>query len=202
MKKTSPPTIHMHHAIRRVCVLASTALFAAAAPCVPRTLLPQSSQIGFTVKEMGVPVTGEFKRFEATIDIDAAKPEKSSAALRIDVASLTTDNDEADAIAVDADWMDKAHAPYATFKSTSIRALAPGRYEAQGVLAIKNKERPLSMQFTSADQADGKTLISSEFNIPRSSFGIGGGVWNEGGVVSENILVKVRLLVAAAAAAH
>ena len=61
----------------------------------PRNLVAEESQIEFIVKEMGVPVSGKFQRFEAAIDIDAAKPEKSSASLRIQVGSLTTGSDEA-----------------------------------------------------------------------------------------------------------
>src|ERR1035437_7191383 len=81
----------------------------------PRTLVPEEGQIEFIVKEMGVPVSGKFKRFAAAIDIDPAKPEKSSVSMRIDIGSLTTENEEADALAVGPDWLDKAHAPYAVF---------------------------------------------------------------------------------------
>src|SRR5450759_3582252 len=102
----------------------------------PRTLIPEDGQIEFIVKEMGVPVSGKFKRFEAAIDIDPVKPEKSNANMRIDIGSLTTGNDEADALAVGPDWLDKARSPYATFKSVSIRELSKGRYEATGALNI------------------------------------------------------------------
>jgi len=162
----------------------------------PRTLIPNESQIAFVVKEMGVPVSGEFKRFEAAIDIDPVKPEKSNANMHIEIASLSTGSDEADAIAVDSDWLDKVHAPHAIFKSASIRALGGGRYEAKGTLTIRNKERSLFIQFSSSDQAGGKTVITSDFIIKRSEFGIGGGVWNEGGVVAEEIPVKVKLTLA------
>jgi polyisoprenoid-binding protein YceI len=165
----------------------------------PRTLLPEEGQIEFVVKEMGVPVPGKFKRFEAAIDIDPVKPEKSSANVRIDIGSLATGNEEADAIAVGPDWLDKAHAPYATFKSVSMRELGRGRYEAKGTLNIRNKERDIVIQFSTTDQAAGKTVINSEFIIKRSEFGIGAGVWNEGGVVAEEIPVKIRFTLTPAA---
>lgn len=170
------------------------ACWASLAQAAPRGLILAQSQIEFTLKEMGVPVTGTFKKFDAALDIDLAKPEKSSAAIRIDVGPLTTDNDEADAIAVGADWLDKVRAPLATFQSASISALGVGRFEAKGSLSIKNVTRPITLQFASTDQADGKTLITSEFKINRSEFGVGTGVWNQVGVVSEVLLFKVRLL--------
>ncbi len=184
--------------MRNTLLLGCLLLAPLSAYAAPRTVLPEESLIEFTVKEMGVPVPGSFKRFEAAIDIDAAKPEKSSARMRIEVASLTTGNEEADAIAVDPNWLDKAHAPYAVFKSTAIRALGSGRYEARGTLNIRNRERDITFQFSSSDQAGGKTVIAGEFVIRRSEFGIGGGEWNEGGVVAEEIPVKVRLTLAPA----
>ena len=159
----------------------------------PQRLLPEDSRVEFTVEQMGVPVTGEFKRFEAVVDFDAKKPEKSSARLCIETASVSTGNDEADAVARDADWLDQAHSPYATFKSGSIRDLGGGRLEAAGTLTIRNKPRDIVVRFDSTEQTGGKTVLTSEFVIRRSEFGIGGGVWNESGAVSEEVPIKVRL---------
>jgi polyisoprenoid-binding protein YceI len=187
---------NMYNSILVATCLVFTSITAFA---TPRTLLPEESQIEFSVKEMGVPVSGKFKRFEAAIEIDPVEPKKSSATVRIDIGSLTTENDEADAVAVGPDWLDKARAPYAIFKSVSIRELGKGRYETKGTLNIRNKERDIVIQFSTADQVPEKTVVTSEFIIKRSEFGIGGGVWNEGGVVAEEIPVKVRFTLAPAA---
>ena len=185
--------------MRKLRLFVICLLFASAhASATPRTLTLEESQIDFTVKEMGVPVPGKFKRFEGTFDIDAAMPEKSSFLLRIDVGTLATGNEEADELAVGKDWLDKVHAPYATFKSVSIRALSGGRYETKGLLNIRNKEREITIQFTSTDQANGKTVIAGDFIIKRSEFGIGAGIWNQPGVVAEEIPVKVRLALVSA----
>ena len=184
----------------KVWLAAGLIIASTAAAAAPRALVAKDSRIEFVVKEMGVPVDGKFAVFEAAIDIDAARPEQSSANLRIDVASLTTGNDEADAIATGPDWLDKDHARFAVFKSTAIHALGGGRYEARGTLTIRNKARDISLQFSGVDQADGRMLVTSEFSIQRSEFGIGGGVWNQGGVVAEAVPVKVRLLLAPAGA--
>ena len=148
------------------------------------------------VKEMGVPVAGSFQRFDAVIDIDPVNPEKSSANVRIDIGSLTTGNDEADALAIGPEWLDKAGAPYAIFKSLAIRETGKGHYEIKGTLSIRNKERPIVIQFSTTEQPGGKTAVNSEFTLKRSEFSIGGGVWNQGGVVAEEIPVKVRFMLA------
>jgi polyisoprenoid-binding protein YceI len=171
-----------------------------AAHAAPRALVPGEGQIEFIVKEMGVPVSGSFKRFDAAVDIDPVKPENSSVLLRIDIGSLSTGNDEADALAAGPDWLDKVHAPFATFKSSAIRELGRGRYEALGTLSIRNRERSFVIQFSAADQADGKTLVASEFTIKRADFAIGGGEWNQGGVVAPEVLVKVKFALAPATA--
>jgi polyisoprenoid-binding protein YceI len=176
-------------------ILATTGAIAA-----PRPLVRTASQVGFVVKQMGVPVSGEFRRFNAEIDLDAAHPEKSSASLKIEIGSLTTGSEEADAVAMDTDWLDKAHAPYATFNSSSIRALGNGRYEAKGSLSIRNRAKDIVVPFSIQDQPEGKSVITASFIIKRTDFGIGGGMWNEGGVVAEEIPVNVRLIVAQPAA--
>lgn len=186
-----------HCKLLKTVLVGLAALASQWAGAAPRTLLPAESRIDFVVKEMGVPVQGTFKRFESTLDIDPANPARSSAQLKIDVGSLSTGTDEADAIAVGADWLDKARTPYALFKSQSFRSLGGGRFEARGQLALHNRARDLVLQFVSADQAGGKTLITSDFVIRRSEFGIGAGEWNEAGVVAEEIPVKVRLMLAA-----
>lgn len=188
----------MNKSVVLAALLVSASFNAAAAP---RALLPAESKIEFTVKEMGVPVSGEFRRFKGDIDIDPARPEKSSAVLNIEVGSLDTGSEEADAIAVDPDWLDKVHAPQAVFKSQTIRALGGDRFESKGTLSIRNKVRDIVLQFSRADQAGGKTVITGNFVIKRSEYGIGGGVWNKPGVVAEDIPVKVVLTLAPAAPA-
>ena len=177
------------------------ALASHCACATPRAMVPAESRIDFVVKEMGVPVQGTFKHFESTVDIDPVNPARSSAQLKIDVGSLSTGTEEADAIAVGPDWLDKGHTPYALFKSLSFRSLGAGRFEARGQLALHNRARDLVLEFASAEQAGGKTLISCDFVIRRSEFGIGAGEWNEAGVVAEDIPVKVRLMLAAPAVA-
>jgi polyisoprenoid-binding protein YceI len=179
-----------------VCLL----LAVTGALAAPRPLVRAGSHIGFSVKQMGVPVSGEFRRFDAAIDFDAANPGQSSASLKIEIGSLTTGIEDADAVAMDADWLDKEHAPHATFASSSIRALGGNRYEAKGTLTIRNRAREIAVPFAVEDRPDGKSVFTAALVIKRADFGIGGGMWNEGGLVAEEVPVSVRLLVAQPAA--
>ena len=188
--------------IRHIAAGMCIGLASANVVATPRALLAEESQVDFVVKEMGVPVPGKFTRFEAVIDMDSANPEKSNVNMRIEIASLTTGNDEADALATGSDWLDKTQAPFASFQSKTIRPLSAGKFEATGTLSIRNKPRDIVLQFEQIDQPGGRTIVAGGFVIRRSDFGIGGGVWNEGGVVGEEIPVKLRLTLAPASAAR
>jgi polyisoprenoid-binding protein YceI len=168
----------------------------------PMVLLPGESRVEFTVTEMGVLVSGTFKRFEAKVDFDAEKPDRSGAELRIETASVDTGNSEADEIARNSDWLDTAHAPHAGFKSTAIRKPGGNRYEAVGTLTIRDRARDIVVRFDSSEPAKDKTVLSGDFTLKRSEFGIGGGVWNEGDVVSDEVVVKVTLALTPQSVGH
>src|SRR3546814_5182745 len=82
-------------------VAAALLLFAGAVAAAPRPLIAANSRIEFSIKEMGVTVSGQFTRFDAIIDLDPMKPETPSAKISVHIASLTTGDHDADAVAVD-----------------------------------------------------------------------------------------------------
>jgi polyisoprenoid-binding protein YceI len=190
-------------------------LACAAANAAERPLIASKSEIGFSVKQMGVAVSGEFKRFTAKVDLDPKKPESGSAEIVVDVASVSTGTDEGDETAIDKAWLDAAGFPKATFKSTSVRGLggaahgcasaagagcagAADRYEAKGLLTIKNKPREITVPFTLTSQADGGSVVAGDFQIRRADFGVGGGEWNQGDLVANEVPIHFRLTLGAA----
>lgn len=172
------------------------ALAAFAVQAAPRTLDPARSEITFSVKQMGVAVDGRFRRYEAQLLFDPAKPETSSAVLSVDIASIDAGSEEADTTALDRPWLDKAGFPKASFRSTSVRALGANRYEAKGLLTIKGRPREITVPFTAVEQAGGATLLSGQFTVRRTDFGIGGGEWNESDLVANDVPVKFKLMLA------
>ncbi len=179
-------------------IIATVLLIACSLPvaAAPRALEPAESEIAFSVKQMGVAVSGTFSRFDAKIDLDGARPEASSAQISVDIASLSTGDEDADGIALDKPWLDRLGFPKATFKSSAVRALAQGRYEARGLLTIRGVSRDITVPFNTREQADKRTLISGSFTIKRADFGIGGGEWNEGDLVAADVPVTFKLMLA------
>ncbi|HEX4896457.1 MAG TPA: YceI family protein [Solimonas sp.] len=168
------------------------------AQAAPRPLVAERSEIAFSVKQMGVPVSGKFTRFEALVDLDLAKPEAGSAKLSVDIASLSTGDEEADAVALDKPWLDRAGFPKASFQSSGVKALGGERYEARGTLTIRGKSRPLTVPFSAQPQKDGSLRLAGEFSLRRADFGIGGGEWNEGDLVAPEVPVRFTLWLAPA----
>ncbi|WP_043114492.1 YceI family protein [Solimonas soli] len=183
----------------RLAIFAVLLAAAGSALAAPRPLIAAKSRIDFSVKEMGVSVSGQFRKFDAKIDLDPARPENSTAEVSVDIASLTTGDNDADAIAVDKPWLNKIEFPKASFKSTSVKGLAANRYEVRGTLTIRGKSREIVVPLATEPQADGTLKASGAFSVKRSDFAIGGGEWNEGDVVADDVPVKFALTLGAAA---
>lgn len=177
----------------RCLAAAALLLFASVSQAAALPLIAAKSRIEFSIKEMGVTVSGQFSRFDAVVDLDPAKPEALSAKISVDIASLTTGDSDADAIAVDKPWLNKAAFPKARFTSSAVRRVAAGRYEVQGMLTIRGKTREITVPLATITQGDGTMLATGSFSLQRSDFDIGGGEWNEGDVVANDVAVTFRL---------
>ena len=97
--------------------------FAGGAAHAAQALVPAQSTVGFTAKQMGVPLQGQFKKFDAKLNFDTAKPEASSIRFSVDTGSATLGSKETDAELPKAEWFNVAKFPQATFDSTAVKAL-------------------------------------------------------------------------------
>ncbi len=85
-------------------------------------LVPAQSEIVFVSKQMGVPVEGRFKKFDAQLSFDPAKPQTSKIAFTVDTGSATLGVPESDAELPKASWFNVAKFPQATFQSSAVKA--------------------------------------------------------------------------------
>lgn len=173
--------------------LAATLFSATVLPAAAQQkLMPAQSDIAFVFKQMGVPVEGHFKKFEAQISFDAAKPASSKVAFTVDIASATLGAPETDAELPKAVWFNTAKFPQATFASSSFKALGGGKYEVAGKLSIKGQSRdvvvPLSMT-----QSGAVTVAAGVFPIKRLIFKIGENEWADTAMVADEVQVKFKL---------
>lgn len=155
-------------------------------------LLPAQSSVGFLVKQMGVPVEGHFRKFDAQISFDAAKPASNKVAFTVDIASATLGSAEVDAELPKAVWFNTARFPQATFASSSFKALGGGKYEVAGKLTIKGQSRDVVVPLSMA-QAGAATVATGTFAIKRLVFKIGEDEWADTSMVADDVQVKFKL---------
>lgn len=155
-------------------------------------LVPAQSEIAFVSKQMGVPVQGQFKKFDAQVAFDPKKPETGKIAFAIDTGSATIGDRDTDAEMKKPDWFDIAKFPQATFQSTTIKALGGGKFEVAGKLAIKGSSRDVVVPVT-LTQSGGTSTAAGAFAIKRLEFKIGAGDWGDPSMVADEVQVKFKL---------
>ena len=155
-------------------------------------LVPAQSEISFTFKQMGVPLEGHFKKFDAQIAFDPAKPATGKVAFTVDIASTSLGNAESDAELPKATWFNTAKFPQATFQSSSIKALGGGKFEVAGKLGIKGNQRDVLIPLT-LTQAGATTTASGVFPIKRLAFKIGENEWADTSMVADDVQVKFKI---------
>ena len=156
-------------------------------------LAPGYSQIGFVSKQMGVPVEGQFRKFDAQIAFDPKKPEGGTVALQVDMASATLGVPQSDAELPKPPWFDTARFPKASFQSSAIKSLGGGRFDIAGRLTIKGHTQDLVVPVTITQSADRSTATGS-FTIQRLAFKVGEGEWTDTSMVGDEVQVRFKLV--------
>jgi len=176
----------------RVTGLLLLAALGAAAVHADQKLLPAQSEITFVSKQMGVPVEGRFKKFDAQIAFDPAKPETGKIAFTVDIASITLGAPEPDAELPKAAWFNTAKFPQATFQSSAIKGLGGGKFEVSGKLAVKGNTRDAVVPVT-LTQSGTTTTASGVFTLKRLAYKIGENEWADTSMVADDVQVKFKL---------
>ncbi len=184
-----------------VLTLATALLGAIAQPAAaqpkPASLVSAGSEIGFTTKQMGVPVDGKFGTFTVSVLLDPKKPETGSVSFSIDTGSARFGSAELDAEVPKATWLNVALFPKATFQSGSIKAAGPGRFEVAGKLSIKGSVRDITVpvQLTqSGAGAAATSTASGTFTIKRLEFKVGEAEWADTSLLANDVQVRFKLV--------
>ena len=150
------------------------------------------SSVSATFKQMNVPVESKFKKFSASIDYDAAKPEAGKASVEIDTASLDLGDPDMNKEVAKKDWFNAAQYPKATFVSSAIKPAGAGKLNVTGKLTIKG--RVLDVTMPVAIKAEGaKQVFEGQLPIKRLAFNIGEGEWKDTSMVADDVIIKFRI---------
>ena len=180
----------MNTVIRRVA-WASLALAATLAQA-DQKVLPAQSEIAFISRQMGVPVEGKFKKWDAQLAFDPKKPEAGKVSFSIETGSASFGSAETDAEVPKAEWFNVAKFPKASFQSSAMKGLGGGKFEVTGQLNIKGAVRSVVIP-VAITQAGANTTASGQFTIKRLDFKIGEGDWTDTSMVANDVVVKFKL---------
>lgn len=171
------------------------ALASAAAAQPPANVIAAQSEIAFASKQMGVPVEGRFKRFDARIALDPRQPETGNVTIVVDTGSASFGIPEPDDELPKPAWFDVARFPQATFQSSAIKAVGEGRLEVAGTLRIKGFARDVVVPVTLAT-AGATTTATGRFSVKRLDFRIGDGEWADTSLVGNEVQVMFKFVLA------
>ena len=183
--------MNLSSALSRI-VLGAAALVSAHAAMAQQQLVPAQSEVQFTARQMGVPLEGHFKKFDAKVAFDPAKLATSKINFTVDTGSATLGSRETDAELPKPDWFNVPKFPQAVFESTTIKALGGGKFEVAGKLTIKGNAQNVVVPVT-LTQSGATTTATGALPIKRLTFKIGENEWADTSMVADDVQVKFKL---------
>ena len=171
--------------------LALLVLAAAAALAAEAGLDAAHSTVVATFKQEGVAVDAGFRAISGSIHFDPARPAAGSAAIDVHTASFDMGDPGYNAEVAKPAWLDSGHYPLATFRSSAIKALAPGKLEATGTLTLKGRALVVTVPITQAG-AGAQASFDGILGISRKAFGIGDASWDD--VLDDKVLIRFHVV--------
>ena len=182
--------------MRTASALLTAGLLMATASAAAQDIDYADSRIGFTFKQMNVPVEGGFKRFRAQVLFDRARPEKSHAEIEVDLASIDTGSTDGDNESQRRAWLDTASHPTAKFVSSAVRRVGPDRFEARGTMTIKGRAHELTAPFEVRGTGT-RIVFEGAFTLKRLEFAVGEGQWADTDTVADEVQIRFHIAQAA-----
>lgn len=176
----------------RIAILALVATMAVSLPAVAGvpdwTIDQAASRLGFSATQSGTPFAGTFRKWDGVIAFSPDDLAHSSVKINVDLASVTTQDQDRDTNLPGADWFDIAAHPTAIFEAKSFRHIGGNRYEADGTLSLKGISKPVVLEFT-LDIAGKQAKVEGQGKLDRMAFNVGVGQWAGDDVAGHQVQV-------------
>jgi polyisoprenoid-binding protein YceI len=161
---------------------------------------PAHSDVGFSVKHMVISnVKGRFNKVEGSFDFDEKTSEVSKIDVKVDAASINTNDAKRDEHLMSPDFFDVKKFPDIRFTADKVKVKKDSSVKVNGQLTIKGVTKPVTMDLTyggSVIDPNGneKVGFSLSGKIDRKNWGI---TWNKnldkGGVaVSNEVAIAIE----------
>ncbi len=134
---------------------------------------------------------GHFSQFTTTLRFDPQQLDKAKLEVTIPLASATTANPERDTTLQGGDFFSSKLFPQARYRAESFRHLGEDRYAADGTLTLRDVSQPVTLNFTWTEGT--APVLIGRASVPRLDFGIGGGDWNDLGIIPANVAISTRV---------
>lgn len=180
---------------RTLSISLTLSLLLCSAQVLAQSVLMPQSKLGFTFKQMNVPVNGQFKNFQAKIAFDPKKLASTVAELTIPLNSVDTGTADANAMLQNMDWFGVNKFPTARFVARKVTATAAGKFLIVGDLSIKGKTQTVQSIASFKPSAPNSLagVFEGSLTIPRLSFDIGIGEWKDESMVANSVGIQYKL---------
>lgn len=159
------------------------------------------SEVNFTVRHMMISnARGRFEKFDGTVNFNTAEPEKSSAEVKIEVASINTKEPNRDGHLRSPDFFDAEKYPSLTFVSTRAVKESENTGKVYGNLTIKDITKPvvLNVEYSGMAKSPWGTYsagFTATTKINRKDWDL---TWNKtletgGMLVGDEITINIEL---------
>jgi polyisoprenoid-binding protein YceI len=159
------------------------------------------SDIMFKVKHLMIStVSGIFKKFDATLELDEENFENAQVTFEADTDSVDTKNEQRDAHLKSDDFFNAEQFPEMTFKSTKVQRVAHNEFKLHGDLTIRDITKPIVLDVEYHGQTKdpwGNQRMGFEANgkINRKEFGLKWSAVTEAGglVVADDVKLHLNV---------
>ena len=158
------------------------------------------SEVTFQVRHLLTKVRGRFSDFTGTVRVDEEEPENSSVSLKIDAASIDTNNADREQHLRSDDFFAVQAYPTITFDSSRIAKTSAETYDVTGTLTIRGVAREVTLPVTYLGTAkdpwgNARAGFETELTINRKDFGL---LWNAaletgGFLVGDEVHISVSI---------
>lgn len=172
--------------------LAALVVAGVATAAAPHYLQGPGSTLTFTFDQAGAASQGSFKQFSTDLAYDEKNLAGSSLSVKVQIASLDTQDKDRDSTLASAELFDTQKFPTATYVASSIARDANGKLEAVGKLTLRGVTRDLRIPLVIKPTAAGLELTGGT-SIKRLDYGIGQGEWKSTDSVGDTVKLQYKV---------
>ena len=150
----------------------------------------KTSDISFTIKNMGLTVNGHLSGIKGDIYFNPTEPGLSTFKVQVDAASINTNVNARDNHLRKPEYLSVDKFPGISFQSTKTMSSGKrGEFILTGMVTIKGIEKEISFPFTAATGNSGSLLFKGQFKLNRRDFTVGGSSL----ILSDNLVVSLSI---------